>query len=89
MFNAREEDAVYVEPPPIGVYRSAERSPRLPPDDMEATYPTLAFWRDRAILTYGCRDRGYMTVDENTGWVTREGTYTTVCAGLPIAWFYG
>ncbi|OGG50892.1 MAG: hypothetical protein A3F84_06850 [Candidatus Handelsmanbacteria bacterium RIFCSPLOWO2_12_FULL_64_10] len=88
VFNSREGDVTCVEPPPIQCYRSAERSPRLPPDDIEATYPTLAFWQDRAIITYGCRERSYMAIDEGTGWVTRQGVYTTVCTALPISWFY-
>lgn len=29
-----------------------------------------------------------MTIDEGTGWITKQGIYTTVCVGLPISWFY-
>jgi hypothetical protein len=89
LFNAREGDVTCVEPPPIQCYRSMERSPRLPPDDLEATYPSVAFWRDRAVIVYGCRERSYMAIDEGTRWVTRQGVYTQVCVGLPISWFYG
>ena len=51
-----------------------ERVPRLRPDDMTAAYPSIAFWKDRAIIGFHCRDR--------------TGTRKSACLALPILWFY-
>jgi len=67
-------DVTRVEPPPLRVYRAAEQSPRLPPKDVEGTYPSVSFWKDRALIRFTCIERAFYVYDEEgkTGYQRRE-----------------
>ena len=56
-------DVNRVEPPPIRNYRAMELSPRLPSNDIEATYPYLTLWKDRLIIQLGANERARYIVD--------------------------
>ena len=90
IFESKDKDTICVEPPPIQCYRSMEHSPRVPPDNMSVHYPTTAFWKDRAIISFGCRKRThYITIDDaKRSNILQKGVTTSICLGLPIAWFY-
>ena len=86
-------DRRYIEPPPIRNYRALELAPRLPANVLLGTYPSLAFWRDRAVIWFRCaKGIDYHVPPETTpeGYVAREvgGPLTVVTTGLPISWFY-
>ncbi len=88
----KAEDRIRIEPPPIRFYRARERASRLTPNDLEATYPSLTFWRDRVLVTFMCRERSYYSLDSDgrTGYDLppgHRGTTTHVCVGLPLSQF--
>ncbi len=89
VFCLKEGDTTCVEPPPIRSYRAMEHAPRLPPNDLEGTYPYVSFWQDQVIVRHFCRDRAYYICDQEgrTGYESPErdlGVTTGVCMGLPI-----
>jgi hypothetical protein len=88
----QEDDLTYVEPPTIQPYRALEHAPRLPPNDVEGTYPTLTFWKDHAIIQHLCREREYYIEDEQGQTGHERGqdpsVSTQVLYALPISWFY-
>ena len=92
IFSLKKGDITYVEPPPIRPYRAMEHSPRLPPNDLEGTYPYVTFWKDIAIIRYFCRERAYYIIeaDDKTGYDLpageQRGVSTNVYIGLPISW---
>jgi hypothetical protein len=71
------------------VYRALERAGRLPPDDLEVLYPVMSFWRDRCVVSFGCMERSFWTMDEDDRNFTKQGIQTDVCVGFPTSWFYG
>ena len=88
----QEGDTDKVEPSPIQPYRALEHAPRLPPNDLEGTYPYLSFCKDTAIISFMCREREYYIVDseksEDEFSGGEHGITTSVCVGIPISWFY-
>ena len=93
VFCLKKSDPTYVEPPPIQSYRAMEHAPRLPLNDLEATYPYVSFWKDRVIVRHLCRERAFYICDEEgrTGYdlpANEQGESTGVSVGLPISWFY-
>ena len=82
-----------MEPPPIKPYRAMEHSPKLPPNDIEGTYPYVTFWKDVAIIRLFCRERAYYIIEEDdkTGYDLpageARGVSASVYIGLPISWF--
>ena len=62
------------EPPPIRPYRALEQTPRLPPNDMEGTYPVLDLWKDRVLIQFTARERAFYLYDEKgqTGYERRH-----------------
>ena len=94
VFALKRGDRTFVEPPPIKPYRALEHAPRLPPNDLEGTYPLVSFWKDRALVRYLCRERAFYICDGEgkTGYdlpAGKRGASTGICIGLPISWFYG
>jgi len=93
IFSLKEGDITYVEPPPIKPYRAMEHSPKLPPNDIEGTYPYVTFWKDVAIIRLFCRERAYYIIeaDDKTGYDLpageARGVSASVYIGLPISWF--
>ena len=85
-------DTDKVELSPIKPYRALEHAPRLPPNDLEGTYPFLSFWKDTAIISFMCRERAFYIIDPEKGEDEfpggERGITTSVCVGLPIPWFY-
>ena len=55
---------VHIEPPPVRTYRALEQAPRQPLNDIEGTYPFVDFWKDRAIIRYSTKQRGYYVYDD-------------------------
>ena len=94
IFSLKEGDTTCVAPPPIKPYRAMEHSPRLPPNDMEGTYPYVTFWKDMVIIRFFCRERAYYIIeaDDKTGYELpageQRGVSASVYIGLPISWFY-
>ena len=88
----KEGDTYKVELSPIQPYRALEHAPRLPPNDLEGTYPFLSFWKDTAIISFMCRERAFYIIDPEKGEDEfpggERGITTSVCVGLPISWFY-
>ena len=88
----KDGDTEKIEPPSIQPYRALEHAPRLPPNDLEGTYPFLSFWKDTAIISFMCRERAYYIIDPEKGEGEfpggERGITTSVCVGLPISWFY-
>ena len=88
----QEGDTDKVDPSPIQPYRALEHAPRLPPNDLEGTYPYLSFCKDTAIISFMCREREYYIVDseksEDEFSGGEHGITTSVCVGIPISWFY-
>ena len=87
-----EDDRRFVEPPPIGNYRAMELSPKLPTNGAQGTYPSITFWKDRAIVRFTCGLPTPRTVDTPKA-VGRESTEPgwlggDTCISLPISWFY-
>ena len=62
------------EPPPIRAYRSLKQAPRLPPNEMEGTYPVLNLWKDRVLIQFTARERAFYLYDEKgqTGYDRRH-----------------
>ena len=88
----KAEDRTHIEPPPIRFYRARERASRLPPNDLEGTYPSIAFWKSTVLVSFMCRERSYYSLDSEgrTGYdlaLGQRGTTTHVCVGLPLSWF--
>lgn len=89
----KEGDRSYVEPPPPASYRAAMHAPRIPPCDMEGTYPFLEFWKDRAVIRFSTTSRRYYIVDHEgrTGYdrgpQEKAHLKADVCMGLPVSWF--
>ena len=96
VFSVEDGDGVTtrIEAPPIEYYRAMEHSPRQPPGDLVGTYPCLAFWRDRAIVTFRCFDRSRYLLDAplpqrpQSLSAAQAGRAVCVSVGLPISWFY-
>ena len=96
VFSVEDGDGVTtrIEAPPIEYYRAMEHSPRQPPGDLVGTYPYLAFWRDRAIVTFRCFDRSRYLLDAplpqrpQSLSAAQAGRAVCVSVGLPISWFY-
>ena len=93
VFCLKKSDPTYVEPPPIQSYRAMEHAPRLPLNDLEATYPYVSFWKDRVIVRHLCRERAFYICDaeDRTGYdlpANEQGESTGVSVGLPVSWFY-
>jgi hypothetical protein len=88
VISRRQNEVTRLEPPPIRLYRALEQAGRLPPDDLEVLYPVMAFWRDRCVVSYGCMERSFWTMDEADRNFTKQGIQTDVCVGFPISWFY-
>lgn len=59
----KEGDINHVQPPPIRPYRAMEHAPRLPPNDLEGTYPSVDFGKDRVIIRFTCRNRAFYLYD--------------------------
>ena len=62
------------EPPPIHPYRALEKTPRLPSNEMEGTYPVLDLWKDRVLIQFLVRERAFYLYDEKgqTGYDRRH-----------------
>ena len=88
------DDRVYVEPSPIGNYRSMELAPRLPASDVIGTYPFVTFWKDRAIVRFHCVGRSHTVVGgqdeigQHLPDTRPSGVYTDAYFSVPISWFY-
>ncbi len=87
----KARDRIRIEPPPIRFYRARERASRLTPNDLEGTYPSITFWKDRVLLTFMCRERAYSLNSEGrTGYdlpSSQRGTTAHICLSLPLSWF--
>ena len=88
----KAEDRIRIEPPPIRFYRARERASRLTPNDMEGTYPSITFWRDRVLVCFMCRERSYYSLDSQgrTGYDLpsgQRGTTTFIRVALPLSQF--
>jgi hypothetical protein len=96
-------DRAYIEPPPIQAYRAMEFGPKVPPNDIIATYPLVGFWKDRVIIRYRCEElsrlnwEAYNRAFEATQAVAAgaavdvpplPGVSTQATLGLPTSWFY-
>ena len=86
-----------LEPPPLGYYRALEHAPRVPPDDLEGTYPCLTLAQDRAIISFRCFETGIVDSalpggsgpgSTAPGGVAGKRLAACVSVGLPISWFY-
>ena len=99
IFSQGEDNVTFVEPSPIRPYRALEHAPRLPPNDLIATYPSIDFWQDRTIICHTCYERSrldWMAYNRNfLPYPERKnepiepvtGVSTHVCMGLPTSWF--
>ncbi len=90
----KADGRIRIEPPPIRFYRARERASRLPPNDLEGTYPSIAFWKDTVLVSFMCRERSYYSLDSEgrTGYdhlPGQRGTTTHVCVALPLSRFRG
>ena len=88
----KAEDRIRIEPPSIRFYRARERASRLTPNDLEGTYPSIAFWKDTVLVSFMCRERSYYSLDSEgrTGYDLppgQRGTSTHVCVSLPLSQF--
>jgi len=61
-----QRDITSLGPPPIRAYRAMYLAPALPPNDVEATYPVLAFWKDTVIIRFYCTERA-ANIDDAEG----------------------
>ena len=90
----QRDDVVHIEPPPVRTYRALEQAPRQPLNDIEGTYPFVDFWKDRAIIRYSTKQRGYYVYDDQgrTGYdvpeESQKGVGAEAFTALPISWFY-
>ena len=80
-----------------------EFGPKVPPNDIIATYPLVGFWKDRVIIRYRCEElsrlnwEAYNRAFEATQAVAAgaavdvpplPGVSTQATLGLPTSWFY-
>jgi hypothetical protein len=78
----QQRDITRLEPPSIRVYRATARAPALPPNDVEATYPVLAFWKDTVIIRFYCTERAANIYDAEgkLGFQRKDQPRRSACA---------